>query len=115
MLGKYISINSTVLPNPTSFRMDEETIENVFQSEAGTDIVAVIRTGKRKASATFQVGSFWLEKLRSFSRSASQPVVIDGTSMTMRIRSFSADLLPNSENIEGTDGLWTVSMEFIEV
>ena len=117
MLGKkYISINSTLIPNPTSFKEDEETIENVFQSEAGTDIAAIVRSGKKKFSTTFQVSSFWMEKLRTYSRSTTASVSIDGgVAMTMRIRNFKATLLKNSENVANTDGLWTVSMEFIEV
>lgn len=115
MLGKYIVINSETLPNPTSFSADEETIENVFQSEAGTDLGAVVRFGKVRAKATFQVTSFWRDKLQAYSQTATESVTIDGTTMTMRIRNFSQKLVPNSENIQNTDGLWTVSLDFIEV
>ncbi len=115
MLGRYITINTTTLPNPTSFTLDEETVENVFQSEAGTDLAAVVRYGKVKASATFQVSSFWRDKLKAFSQTASQSVTIDGDTMTMRIRNYKAKLLKNSENVANTDGLWTVSLDFIEV
>ena len=115
MLGKYIVINSETLPNPTSFSASEETIENVYQSEAGTDLAQVVRFGKVTASATFQVTSFWRDKLKGYSQTATESVTIDGTTMTMRIRNFSQKLVPNSENVEGTDGLWTVSIDFIEV
>ena len=116
MLGKkYITINGESIPNPTSFSEDEQTIENVFQSEAGTDLSTVVRTGKKTAKVTFQVSSFWLAKLRTYSRTASATISINGSSMTARIRNFKASLLPNSENVSGTDGLWTVSMDFIEV
>ena len=33
MLGKYIVVNSVTLPNPTSFSLSEETVENVYESE----------------------------------------------------------------------------------
>ena len=116
MLGKnYITINSEAIPNPTSFDIEEETIENVFQSEAGTDLSTVVRTGKVSAKGTFQVSSRWKDKLKTFSRTASATVVISGTTYTMRIRNYKAKLLEHSENVEGTVGLWTVSLDFIEV
>lgn len=115
MLGKYIEINSEALPNPKSFSAEEETIENVYQSEAGTDLGQVVRFGKVSAKATFQVTSFWRDKLKAYSQTTTESVTIDGTTMTMRIRNFSQKLVPNSENVEGTDGLWTVSLDFIEV
>lgn len=115
MLGKYITINNETIPNPKSFDLEEETIENVFQSEAGTDLSIIVRTGKVSAKATFQVSSFWKEKLKGYSRTATATVVIDGNSMTMRIRNFKAKLFEGSENVENTNGLWSVSMDFIEV
>lgn len=115
MLGKYITIDSTQIPNPVSFSSDDETVENVFQTEAGTDVSAVVRFGKVKASATFQVSSFWRDKLRAFSQTTSKSVTIDGVTKTMRIRNFRADLVENSENVANTDGLWKVSLDFIEV
>lgn len=116
MLGKgYIKINGEAIPNPTAFSMEESTIENVFQSEAGTDLSIVVRTGKVTAKGSFQVSSFWKNKLNGFSRTTSATVSINGESKTMRIRNFQAKLFESSENVQGTDGLWTVSMEFIEV
>lgn len=115
MLGKYISVNSVTLPNPKSFSLNEETVEHVYESEAGTDLTQVVRYGKVSAKATFQVSSFWRDKLRAYTMAATQSVTIDGDSMTMRVRNFSEKLIENSENVEGTDGLWTVSLDFIEV
>ncbi len=115
MLGKYIVVNSVTLPNPKSFSLSEETVENVYESEAGTDLAQVVRLGKVSAKATFQVTSLWRDRLKTMTQTATQPVTIDGQSMTMRLRDYSAKLVENSENIEGTDGLWTVSINFIEV
>lgn len=115
MLGNYITVGADTLPNPTSFSINEETVENVYESEAGTDLSQVIRFGKVSAKATFQTTSFWRDKLKGYSQTATQTVTINGVTYTMRIRGYSAKLVANSEHIQGTDGLWTVTLEFKEV
>ena len=115
MLGNYITVGADTLPNPKSFSINEETVENVYESEAGTDLSKVVRYGKVSAKATFQTTSFWRDKLKAYSQTATQTVTINGASYTMRIRGYSAKLVANSEHVEGTDGLWTVSLDFIEV
>lgn len=116
MLGStYLQFNGLDIPNPTSFNITYENLENVAQSEAGTDLAIVTRLGKRTFECTFQSTSTWLANFRTMCGLASGTLVYLSESITCRARITSATLAPNSEYAGRTDGLWIVTVSFTEV
>ena len=115
MLGRhYISINSTQLPNPTKFKIGYRNIENIKTSEAGDDVGTVTRLLKRTFNATYQCTSGGRDRLKAFCALNSVSMTYNGESITARARFVSEDLAENSEYASRTDGLWTVSVQFLE-
>ena len=111
-------INGSEFPFPTKFNIQKETVEQVNQTEAGTDQVIVARSGKLTASVEFQLSSRKYRALKSYSDEPSISVVLPEagiqTVRTMRIRNFNAELVEDSRKTLNTEGLWRVSCEFIE-
>lgn len=121
MLASYpIQINNQDIPLPVSWSEASETVENVAQTEAGTDQVIVVRRDKLTASATFHCSSKWAGTFAILRDTEPLTVKIyDAKSNTykqrsMRIRSFSTTLIENSDRTEGTEGLYEVSFELKE-
>lgn len=112
MLGKYISINNEQMPNPESFSGNLNPSENVFESEAGTQMSNVVRLDRPSWSASFNCSSRLKDKLIAFCKIKSVNAVVDGEAMRGRLRLGGYDIVKDSENTQGTDGLWTVSVEF---
>ena len=55
------SINNVTLPNePTSWSTRRDVVENVGTTEAGTDVVDIMRVGKLTITASYNVSSTWL-------------------------------------------------------
>ena len=111
-------IDGTEFPFPTKLNITKETVEQVNQTEAGTDQVIVARSGKITASTEFQLSSGKYQALKSYSDEPSVLVVLPEagitTARTMRIRDFEAELVENSRKTLNTEGLWRVSCKFIE-
>ena len=57
MLGNYLKFNNETFPNPTSPSMASKTLENVSQSEAGTDLVCIVRPSKKSWTFKFTLTS----------------------------------------------------------
>ena len=117
MLGRFLKINSETIPNPKpdGFNETSQTIEQVNQSEAGTDLVSVTRSSKLVLSMTFDLTSSWKGKLDAYSRLLSVTLNYNGVDYVGRFRSGGAQLVGNSAHTEGTDGLWTCSYTFTEI
>ena len=115
MLGKYIKINGEIIPNPTTYSESLTDIENVNQSEGGTDIVSTTRLGKYNSTMSFQISSYWKEKLREYTKKPTVVIEVDGVIYTVRLRAFSATLEANSESVRNTQGYWNVSVQAIEI
>lgn len=117
MLGKkYIQIDGVRVPNPTSFSGGPSVVEKTQDSEAGTDIVQIIRFNKRKYEATFNCSSAWCSFFEAKNNQASALIKIGSNDeFTARIRGFKATLAPNSEMIAKTDGYWTVKITISEI
>ena len=116
-----VQINSTNIPVPTSWNETAEVVENVNTTEAGTDVVDVLRVDKLTVSAAFDVSSTWLGTFKGWANSTSALTVKIYDAVTdayvtryMRIRNFSANLVENSDNTSGTIGLWNISFDLIE-
>ena len=57
MLGNYLKFNNETFPNPTSPSMASKTLENVSQSEAGTDLVCIVRPSNKSWTVKFTLTS----------------------------------------------------------
>lgn len=112
-LGKYISINNNLMPNPVSFEETLNPSENVYESEAGTQMSNIVRLDRYSFSATWNCTSRLRDALKTYCTTASVTVKIDGVSHSGRMRLGGAiSLVENSETNTGTQGLWTVPITF---
>ena len=114
MLGYYLKFNGVDFPNPTSVSMASQAIENVSQSEAGTDLVTVVRPSKKNWSMSFNLSSTKKEVLKGLTLLETVSMTYMGTSYTVRIRDYQEQLVPYSEWAANTDGLFTVSVKVME-
>lgn len=116
MLGKnFVRLDGIVFPTPTSWTDKISTVENVHQSEAGTDLVDVVRAEKHVITAEWQMTSEWKARLENVVKSPTV-FLYDGTSARIvRARDLSSKLEPHSETVKVSDGLWTMSVTFTEV
>ena len=114
MLGNYLKFNSTEFPNPTSCSMTSSTIENVSQSEAGTDLVCIVRNSKRKWSMSFDLTSGKRDTLRALCQAESTQMYYMGTTFTVRVRDFKEQLAKDSEYVTRSEGLFKCSVNITE-
>lgn len=114
MLGRYISINGTVMPNPEKFSYTYPPDENVFTSEAGTQMSNIKRLDRLTFAASWNCSSRFRDELLVLCMTPSVSVSIDGgTAVDGRLRlSGGPELVEDSEYTNGTDGLWVVSVTF---
>ena len=115
-----LKFNEDEIPTPTGWNESYGLVENVNVTEAGTDQVSITRYDKLSVSASFQCSSKWAQKFKAYS-------VLDQLTVTlydlgtaayktriMRIRSFQASQVENSELTTGTNGLWKISFTLEE-
>lgn len=112
---------------PLKWDEDSEIIENENESEAGTDLVSVVRYDKLTVSASFKCSSGWVKTFKNFAKMPYIRVrsydIIDEAYKTrnMRLRDFSNKLIKYSERINATfpsgvvNGLWEVSFKLEEI
>ena len=116
MLGHFIKINNSAIPNPNpgSFTETFPPQENLFTTEAGTQISSVIRLDRYTWKGEFNVSSRLKATLLSYAQSASVTCKVNGVSHSGRLRVGDINLYANSEWTRNTDGLWTMSLTFEE-
>ena len=121
MLKDYpIRFDGEAIFTPSSWEEESVVVENVNETEAGTDQVIVTRYDKLTVSASFQCSSLWAGKFKAWSRRDSVTVSLYDLethayrNRSMRLRSFKAAPAEHSEWNRGTDGLWTVSFKLEE-
>ena len=117
MLGRnYLTVDGVALPAPVSFEDNSLLHEEVNQSEAATDIVAVVRQKQTVFNFTLQLASVWRDELDALCHKASVTLVYRGTSYTGRLRRAGTwSLVERSERTENTNGLWTCPCVFTEI
>ena len=98
MLGRnFIKINSTTIPSPATYAGNPVNIEDVNESEAGTERVVVTRLLKRSYSFTFHVSEFWRQQLLTYGAMNSVSLQIGSeNAMTGRFRIVGDDLQKHS-------------------
>lgn len=114
MLGRYLRINNVEMPNPTTFEYQYNPSENIYESEAGTQLSNIRRLDRLSFTASFNCSSRLKDTLEGICKSASASVSIDGgEALSGRIRLGGAiTLVEGSENVGGTQGLWSVPIIF---
>lgn len=115
-LGRqYLSINNVLLPETSGFDMDFETIENLYQTEAGTDTSVFIRGGKLKISVKWDgATSSFLDQVKGYCSTESVLVGFRGYSYTCRARDLKASMSRYSNRYNGSEGLWDISFTLTE-
>lgn len=114
MLGYYLYFNGEAFPNPNTPTMTSNAIENVSQSEAGTDLVVMVRPSKKSWNMTFNLSSRRKEVLKALTLRESVTMVYMGSTYTVRIRDYQEQLVQFSEWAPNTNGLFTVSVKVME-
>lgn len=114
MLGNYLKFNNVEFPNPITPSMNSKTLENVSQSEAGTDLVCVIRPSKKSWSFSFNLSSLKRDVLKALCQQESVTMNYMGTDYTVRVRDYSERLVENSEWVSTSEGLYQVSVKVTE-
>ena len=116
MLGKFIKINNTTIPNPNpdSFTEAYPPQENIFTTEAGTQLASVVRLDRYTWTGEFNVSSRLKETLLGYAQMASVTCTVNGTNYSGRLRVGNIALYGNSAHTSGTDGLWVIGLTFEE-
>ncbi len=116
-----VKINNTPIPVPIEWSENSEVVENAMTTEAGTDVVDVLRVDKLTVTASFDVSSSWLATFKGWANSTSalavkiyDPVTDAYVERSMRIRNFISNLVQNSDNTSGTIGLYNLTFDLIE-
>lgn len=116
-----VKINNTPIPVPIEWSENSSVVENAMTTEAGTDVVDVLRVDKLTVTASFDVSSSWLATFKGWANSTSaltvdiyDPVTNAYKQRSMRIRNFISNLVQNSDNTSGTIGLYNLTFDLIE-
>ena len=122
MLRNYpIYFNDAVIPFPISYNASYDVVENVNTSEAGTDLVDMVRNDKLSLSMSFKMTSENVRMIRVFSRMRTFTLKIydtledDYIERTVRMRNYKENLIPKSERISISNGLWEISFDLLEI
>lgn len=89
-------------------------IENISQSEAGTDIGNVVRLQKLTLTVTLKSDGILKEQVLAKGRLTSGLLEYRNRKVNARLRVSASNFERDSEKIEGIDGLWTTSFEIVE-
>ncbi len=114
MLGYYLYFDGESFPNPNTPTMTSNAIENVSQSEAGTDLVVMVRPSKKSWNMSFNLSSHRKDILKALTLKESVTMVYMGSTYTVRIRDYQEQLVQFSEWAPNTNGLFTVSVKVME-
>ena len=115
-----IMFDDEVIFEPQSWEEVSEVIENVNETEAGTEQTSVTRYDKLSVSCSFMCSSLWAKKFKEYSMKDEIAVslydVIDEAYKVraMRIRDFKMSLVDHSWKTPNTNGLWEVSFSLRE-
>ena len=115
MLGNYITINNTLMPNPApgTFQTNLNPSENVYETEDGGQASNILRLDRPSWSATFNCTGALKDTLVNLCKTPSVTCTFAGVTAEGRLRlSGAVALVTNSERTPGTDGLWTVPLQF---
>lgn len=107
--------------NPTEWSEDFEVVENVNQTEAGTDIHVITRYDKMTVKAKFYVTDKWAKLFKQYSKKPSfvlrkyDVLTEDYEERTVVLRGLSIERLSKSEKIAISNGIYAVSFNLEEL
>lgn len=115
-----IKFNTTEIPFPASWSESPETLEKVFQSEAGTDKIIIQRKNKLKVTMNYNcldtlantLGTF--SQMDSFTFKRYNPITATYEERTVRMRNYSCAFVKKSEDLSATNGIWKISFTLEE-
>lgn len=113
-------LGGVTLITPQSWSESYSVIDSTSTSEAGTDLVEVVRKNKLTINASFNCSSMWYHKFLELAQNNQltyraydhlNNVILD---RTVRMRDFSAEWQQYSDSVDGTNGLWAISFTLTE-
>lgn len=117
-----IKINNTAIPFSGSMSENYDTIENVNQSEAGTDVRQITRVNKLSLNISYTMLSDFIPTLETWRDSLTELTVKIYDFPTaaykerdMVMRNYKKDIVKNSQDLTVTTGIWKVSFDLIEI
>ena len=121
MLNDYpITFDNVEIMPWSKWNETREVIEQLYETEAGTDQVDVVRYGKLTVDCEFRCHSDWARIFADFAERDQITVRMydvkeyDFKIRTMRIRDFKSDPIEFSEKVPDTNGVWNVSFTLKE-
>lgn len=123
MLKSYpIKFDTIEIPFPNSMGVSNEVLENVNETEAGTDITQIRRIEKLTISMSFRLMDRYLALFETFAYSTStiQVSMYNATAGTyimkdMRMRDFQYKLVESSEKVQDINGMYDISFKLVEM
>jgi hypothetical protein len=110
MLQNYLKFNNVYFPNPVKSDSSQMTVEQVKQSEAGTDLVILVRASKLKWNFTFNLTPATRNLLKEICKRESVTMNYMNTDYTVRVRDYKETLQAGSEWSQDVDGLWVCTV-----
>jgi hypothetical protein len=122
MLSEYpIYFNNVKIPFGITHNASYNTVENVSESEAGTDMVDVVRYDKLTLSLSYKLTSDFVKVIRAFSKMRTFELKMYDTieegyvTRTVRMRNYKENKVRKSARISVSNGLWEVSFDLLEI
>lgn len=113
-------LEGVTLITPQAWSESYSVVESTNTSEAGTDLVEVVRKNKLTITASFNCTSLWYHKFMELSQINQLTYrAYDHLSnliqdRIMRMRDFTAEWQQYSDSVGGTQGLWVIGFTLTE-
>lgn len=116
MLGKeYFRVDGTGY-TPSGFQYEIQAVEEVEQSEAGTDLINIIRMDKYVFKTSWEgIDADLLDELVAMCKRATVNVTYRNKTYCCRARGIDPKLAKKAYNYRHSDGLWDVSVTFTQI
>lgn len=115
MLGKgYIKLNNATIPNPTGLNISDANVETIKTSETGEDVGTTSRLRKQTFQFSFRSSSRGRDVIVHFCELTECTMTFNGVNKYGRLRITAEKLAADSEMCQNTDGIWDLSVQFIE-
>ena len=112
-MANLITYDGLSLPNGT-IKPTLRTIENISESEAGTDIGTVVRFNKLTLSCSVVCSGYMKDKILEKSEMIDGMCTFNGRTFRARLRISDYPYIEDSDQIEEVGCLWTVNFSIIE-
>lgn len=113
---KFITINSNLLPECSSFSVEQQMVEKVMQTEAGTTASIVVRASKKKFSVAWESADDTQKTLcEGFCSAGNVTLLFNGTSYICRARNLKESMVQYSNRYTKSAGLWDISFDLEEI